>query len=192
MKSSEEFMNNFMNKLNNGKLTIDKEPKLGNPYSITNEEIKRALSEYDKVLKSDIFNNDTSSNSTKKILIIEDDEDKFETIFNVLESKLDNPIVYWRRTKKTGLEALENNFDCVICSNYMLVDDNSYNLEPCAEYIANEVKEINPETIIIVCTSDLIDNIDNADFIIDIREIDDIFNEIYKENCINKIIKNRC
>lgn len=185
-------MNDFMNKHNNGKLTIDKEPKLGNPYSVTNEEIKRALSEYDKVLKSDIFNNDTSSNSTKKILIIEDDEDKFETIFNVLESKLDNPIVYWRRTKKTGLEALENKFDCVICSNYMLVDDNSYNLEPCAEYIANEVKEINPETIIIVCTSDLIDNIDNADFIIDIREIDDIFNEIYKENCINKIIKNRC
>lgn len=54
MKSAEEFIKDFMNELNDGKLLVDREP-YENGAKITEKYIKNIISEYNNLLNNDFY-----------------------------------------------------------------------------------------------------------------------------------------
>lgn len=104
-----------------------------------------------------------------KILIIEDNEYKFNDIKKSLERVLDSPSIIWKKSKNSGLYSIKNSnvkskfepFDLVICDNYMPLYDNDFEIKPYANEILSEIKRWRLEDLpVIVCSSEEIKDCD--------------------------------
>lgn len=94
------------------------------------------------------------------ILIIEDNGYKYKDIKESLNRIFVNPIITWKKSKTSGLYAIEKTsglitYDLVICDNYLPIFDDERTLKECAFDIINEIRknyELN-NLKIIVCSA---------------------------------------
>lgn len=141
-----------------------------------------------------------------KILIIDDNDYKYENIKNILEKVVDNPEIDWRKSRNSGLRTLvkhnlinkENEpYDLLITDNIMPMFDNEYKLEPFGEDIISEARRLCDENLTIVfCSSE---EVEECAFDYKIKYdsrvyLDDKFRDIVysvslKKNRIKKLIK---
>ena len=86
-----------------------------------------------------------------KILVIDDNEFKFDNIKKILEKVDVEPEITWAKSRNSGLIAIrEHNFindnellpfDLVICDNYLPLYDDEWEAEPFGQDIVEEVRE---------------------------------------------------
>ncbi len=107
-----------------------------------------------------------------KIMIIEDEEDKYNKLIEVLNKILDNPIIIRAKSRNSGLRIIKeyyqnnNYFNLIICDNYMSLFDGDNSIIPCAYDIINYIRRfISKEVPICVCSSEEID-LSNYDYYI--------------------------
>lgn len=106
------------------------------------------------------------------ILIIEDNGYKYKDIKESLNRIFANPIITWKKSKTSGLYAIEKTsgliiYDLVICVNYLPIFDDERTLKECALDIINEIRknyELNNLKIIVCSAGNLEPN--NYDFFI--------------------------
>lgn len=106
------------------------------------------------------------------ILIIEDNGYKYKDIKESLNRIFVNPIITWKKSKTSGLYAIEKTsglitYDLVICDNYLPIFDDERTLKECAFDIINEIRknyELNNLKIIVCSAGNLEPN--NYDFFI--------------------------
>ena len=130
-----------------------------------------------------------------KIMIIEDEDYKYNTVIEVLNKLIDKPIIIIAKSRNSGLRMIKeyyqnnNYFNLIICDNYMPLFDNDNRIIPCASDIINYIKRfISKEISICVFSSEEID-LCNYDYYIkyDRSISQDIFEEELKQifNIIN-------
>ena len=85
-----------------------------------------------------------------KILVIDDNEFKFDNIKKILEKVDVEPEITWAKSRNSGLINLlqhnvQNNdlapFDMLICDNYLPIYDDDWKTEPFGQDIVEEVRE---------------------------------------------------
>ncbi len=106
-----------------------------------------------------------------RILIIEDNEYKYENVKKILNKLLGNSIIEWEKSRNSGLCAIRNHnfkenefepYDVIICDNYMPIYDDEMMIEPFGADIIREVRKrfklVNLP--IIICSSEEIEDCD--------------------------------
>ena len=139
-----------------------------------------------------------------KIMIIDDEEDKYNKLIEVLNKILDNPIIIRAKSRNSGLRIIKeyyqnnNYFNLIICDNYMSLFDGDNRILPCASNIINYIRRfISKDVPICVYSSEEID-LCNYDYYIKydrslsldiyINEFKQIFSVI---NSNNKVISRK-
>lgn len=101
-----------------------------------------------------------------KILIIDDDKYKSNSIKRDLEKLLDSPVIEVQRARNPGLCAImdankrhkSEPFDLVIVDNYMPLFEDEYDIEPYAKDILRELDRLEIDVPAIVCSSESLGN----------------------------------
>lgn len=108
-----------------------------------------------------------------RVLVIEDSDFKFKDIEESLKRVTNNEVIIERRTAcNSGLLFLKetydsgSKFDLVITDNMMPIYENSRELEACANRVCREVHWRKYETKLVVCSSEVMDDIDCDDFLL--------------------------
>lgn len=124
------------------------------------------------------------------VLVIEDNENKFNDISDALNRVLEYPTIMWKKSRNSGLAAIiENNvrgcdvaYDMVICDNYLPLYDDEFELRPMASNIIGRIRRNGLTDLpIIVCSSEEVDNCD-YDYKIKYEpgiQLDDSFRDIF-------------
>lgn len=132
-----------------------------------------------------------------KILIIEDNDLKFNNISNILYKIIKDAKILREKSRNSGLlnffesERSNNQFDFIICDNYMPLRDNDYIIKPYATEIVEEIRRINENKVICICSSEKIEEC-NYDYFIKYDEsicMDEIFKNIINDITIPKKAK---
>ena len=85
-----------------------------------------------------------------KILVIDDNEFKFDNIKKILEKVDVEPEITWAKSRNSGLiSILQHNvqdndlapFDMLICDNYLPIYDDDWETKPFGQDIVEEVRE---------------------------------------------------
>ena len=85
-----------------------------------------------------------------KILVIDDNEFKFDNIKKILEKVDVEPEITWAKSRNSGLiSILQHNvqdndlapFDMLICDNYLPIYDDDWEAKPFGQDIVEEVRE---------------------------------------------------
>ncbi len=99
-----------------------------------------------------------------KIIIIEDEEYKYNKLIEILNRILDNSEIIRAKSRNSALRIIRDcyqkndYFDLIICDNYMPLFDDSSQLQPCAYDIINYIRRtISKDVPICVCSSEEID-----------------------------------
>lgn len=108
-----------------------------------------------------------------RVLVIEDCDSKFKDIEDSLKRITDNEVIIERETScNEGLLCLKetydagSKFDLVITDNIMPIYTGSMELEPCANQVCREVHRRKYETKLVVCSSEVMDDVDCDDFLL--------------------------
>ena len=135
-----------------------------------------------------------------KIIIIEDEEYKYNKLIEILNRILDNLEIIRAKSRNSALRIIRDcyqkndYFDLIICDNYMPLFDNDNRIIPCAYDIISYIRRfISKEVPICVCSSEEI-NLGNYDYYIKfesslslesyVNEFKQIFSTIYKRKKI--------
>ena len=99
-----------------------------------------------------------------KIIIIEDEEYKYNKLKEVLNRILDNSEIIRAKSRNSALRIIkeyyrrDDYFELIICDNYMPLFDNDNRIIPCAYDIINYIRRtISKEVPICVCSSEKVD-----------------------------------
>lgn len=108
-----------------------------------------------------------------RVLVIEDSDFKFRDIEESLKRITNNEVSIERRTAcNSGLLFLKETydsgakFDLVITDNMMPIYEDSSGLEACANRVYEEVHRRKYKTKLVVCSSEVMDDIDCDDFLL--------------------------
>ena len=106
-----------------------------------------------------------------KILVIDDNEFKFDNIKKILEKVDVEPEITWAKSRNSGLiSILQHNvqdndlapFDMLICDNYLPIYDDDWETKPFGQDIVEEVRERFGLTDlpIVMCSSEPLEEFD--------------------------------
>ena len=108
-----------------------------------------------------------------RVLVIEDCDFKFKDIEESLRHITNNDILIERRTScNVGLLFLKetydagSKFDLVITDNVMPIYTDNMRLKPCANRVCSEVHRREYETKLVVCSSEVMDDVNCDDFLL--------------------------
>ena len=108
-----------------------------------------------------------------RVLVIEDYGFKFRDIKESLKRVTNNEVIVERRTAcNVGLLFLKetydsgSKFDLVITDNMMPIYTDSRELKPCANRVCREVHRRKYETKLVVCSSEIMDDVDCDNFLL--------------------------
>jgi CheY-like chemotaxis protein len=108
-----------------------------------------------------------------RVLVIEDYDSKFRDIEESLKRVTNNEVIIERRTAcNSGLLFLKetydagSKFDLVITDNMMPIYTDSRELKPCANRVCREVHRRKYETKLVVCSSEVMDDVNCDDFLL--------------------------
>ena len=108
-----------------------------------------------------------------RVLVIEDSDFKFKDIEESLKRITNNEVSVERRTAcNAGLIFLKetydsgSKFDLVITDNMMPIYEDSSELKPCANRVYEEVHRRKYKTKLVVCSSEVMNDIDCDDFLL--------------------------
>lgn len=108
-----------------------------------------------------------------RVLVIEDSDFKFRDIEESLKRITNNEVIIERRTAcNSGLLFLKetydsgSKFDLVITDNMMPIYEDSSELEACANRVCREVHRRKYETKLVVCSSEVMDDVNCDDFLL--------------------------
>lgn len=140
-----------------------------------------------------------------KILVIEDDNSKFNNIFNTLNSILNQCEIIRTKSRNSGLSTfienlkLNNTFDLIICDNYLPFFDDEIDLFPFAGEIIELIRNKDENTPVCVISYDDVEDCDYDYYIkyyplMDLgKYLEDILNDIKQNKTIkpkvNRLIK---
>jgi hypothetical protein len=144
-----------------------------------------------------------------KILVIDDNEFKFDNIKKILEKVDVEPEITWAKSRNSGLiSILQHNvqdndlapFDMLICDNYLPIYDDDWETKPFGQDIVEEVRERFGLTDlpIVMCSSEPLEEFDynysiiyNSSVYMDpmFKEVIDDINDKKKTLVLTKINK---
>lgn len=108
-----------------------------------------------------------------RVLVIEDYDSKFRDIEESLKRVTNNEVSIERRIAcNSGLLFLKetydagSKFDLVITDNMMPIYTDSRELKPCANRVCREVHRRKYETKLVVCSSEVMDDVNCDDFLL--------------------------
>ena len=110
--------------------------------------------------------------SNMKIMIIEDDDYKYNKLIEALNKVLDNPKITRAKSRNGGLREIKqcyqtnDYFDLIFCDNYMPLFDDDSQIKPFASNIINYIRRtISKDLQICIYSSEEIDSYDYDFFI---------------------------
>ena len=106
-----------------------------------------------------------------KILVIDDNEFKFDNIKKILEKVDVEPEITWAKSRNSGLiSILQHNvqdndlapFDMLICDNYLPIYDDDWETKPFGKYIVRRIRKVLNLTDlpIVMCSSEPLEEFD--------------------------------
>ena len=106
-----------------------------------------------------------------KILVIDDNEFKFDNIKKILEKVDAEPEITWAKSRNSGLiSILQHNvqdndlepFDMLICDNYLPIYDDDWETKPFGKYIVRRIRKVLNLTDlpIVMCSSEPLEEFD--------------------------------
>lgn len=132
-----------------------------------------------------------------RILVIEDDDNKFNKIYNTLNNILNHCEIIRTKSRNSGLSTffesikLNEKFDLIICDNFLPFFDDEIDLLPFASEIIEFIK--NKEENIPICVISY-DNVEDYDYdyyihYYPLMDLDKYFKDILEDMKENKIVK---
>ena len=132
-----------------------------------------------------------------RILVIEDDDNKFNKIYNTLNNILNHCEIIRTKSRNSGLstffESIKSNdkFDLIICDNFLPFFDNEIDLLPFASEIIELIKNKEENIPICVISYDTVEDCDYVYYIhyYPLMYLDKYFKDILEDIKQNKIVK---
>ena len=100
-----------------------------------------------------------------KILVIDDNEFKFDNIKKILEKVDVEPEITWAKSRNSGFNVQDNDlapFDMLICDNYLPIYDDDWETKPFGKYIVRRIRKVLNLTDlpIVMCSSEPLEEFD--------------------------------
>lgn len=132
-----------------------------------------------------------------RILVIEDDDNKFNKIYNTLNNILNHCEIIRTKSRNSGLSTffeslkLNEKFDLIICDNFLPFFDDEIDLLPFASEIIELIKSKEENIPICVISYDNVEDCDYDYYIhyYPLMDLDKYFKDILEDIKQNKIIK---
>ena len=132
-----------------------------------------------------------------RILVIEDDDNKFNNIYNTLNNILNHCEILRTKSRNSGLstffESIKSNekFDLIICDNFLPFFDDEIDLLPFASEIIDLIRNKEENIPICVISYDKVEDCDYDYYIhyYPLMDLDKYFKDILEDMKENKTIK---
>ena len=132
-----------------------------------------------------------------RILVIEDDDNKFNKIYNTLNNILNHCEILRTKSRNSGLstffESIKSNekFDLIICDNFLPFFDDEIDLLPFASEIIDLIRNKEENIPICVISYDKVEDCDYDYYIhyYPLMDLDKYFKDILEDMKENKIVK---